>query len=481
MLASRRTRDQHSGDVTRAPLAQAIPGSDPRGTAPGRFPSPHVHRHLLGVVRTIIRADSDPARQTLFAHVVRSRPLVRFIYRLHRSLAGTTASALLVSCYGLAAFLRIARGDNRTARVLVVAGHENARQEVSRVVAWMGAADCEWVRTDAGAALGGLRLLHPFRTGTRRRLVKVLRLIGTIDDRHGFLVSCRAAAGIAWYARAKAILDAQRPGAILVSSDSNPEEAGFVGAARALGVPQVFISHAYPTPFSPPLDFTLSILEGESAVRTRLHKGPITGRILLAGIAGDSAPLDAGRFERTRPVIGIFPPKAFSWHTLAAIIDDCRTHFQASRIVIRWHPSMIEPARLARVVADRAGIEESPRTASLPEVAGQCDWVVAGENSNVHLPVLKLGIPTVVVKGLGLYPGNRSDLYDFVANRIVFPPVTTIRDVQPDALRAFFADTWSARFVGYDAAYLRPHAEIGEEVRRAIVALVERPAPPAPG
>ena len=43
-------------------------------------------------------------------------------------------------------------------------------------------------------------------------------------------------------------------------------------------------------------------------------------------------------------------------------------------------------------------------SAALPDVARRCDWVIADENSNVHLPVLKLGIPTVVVKGLGLYP-----------------------------------------------------------------------------
>ena len=39
---------------------------------------------------------------------------------------------------------------------------------------------------------------------------------------------------------------------------------------------------------------------------------------------------------------------------------------------------------------------------SLADVARTCDWVIADENSNVHLEVLKLGIPTLAIRRLGL-------------------------------------------------------------------------------
>jgi hypothetical protein len=258
-----------------------------------------------------------------------------------------------------------------------------------------------------------------------------------------------------------------------VSSDSNPEEVGFAAAARRCGIPQVFVSHAYPTPFAPPLDFTLSILEGEAALRMRRRKGMVKGDVLFSGLEGESAPLDPWRFNRPNPVIGIFTPKAISWPTLAAVIDDCRRHFHARAVIIRWHPSMFERSRLGEVVNDRSGIVESPRTAALAEVAGQCDWVVADENSNVHLPVLKLGLPTIAVRNLGLYPASRSDLYGFVANGIVFPPVRSLRDMRPDALVAFFSGSWADRFEQYDAAYYRPRAGIDREIRQAICALFD--------
>lgn len=428
----------------------------------------------------MVRVDSDPGRQALFANVVRSRRAVRFVYALHARIRGTWGGALLVSLYGIGAFLSLAPARNRGARVLAFARHANARRQVARVVSWIGPGECGWIRTGlpatlhhGAAGLLGLRLV-------RGRMKRVLSLLRSLDAKHGFLVSCRSAGAIGWYSRSRELLAFRRPGAVLVSSDSQPEEIAFVAAARAAGIPQVFVSHAYPTPLSPALDFTLSILEGDAAVRARRRKGPLRGEVLLTGVEGESAPLDPDRFRRPTPVIGIFTPKAVSSATLAAIVDDCRRHFSARRIVIRWHPSMLQPTRLDQLLRDLSDVVESPKTASLADVAGECDWVIADENSNVHLPVLKLGIPTIAVAGLGVYPPGHSDQYGFIADGIVFPAVASIREVQPAALAAFFGNCWASRFAAYDASYLRDGDAIGREVGRAVLGLTERrPEEPA--
>jgi hypothetical protein len=423
---------------------------------------------LLRVVRLVIRVDSDPARQALFAKLVQARRPVRLAFRLHERIAGSWASVFFVSCYGFASFVSVSRPRHRRARVLMVARHANARQHVSRVAGWLGTSECAHVRTGPGAVLSrsvfsGLALL-----ASRRRVVEALRIIRTIDGRHGFLVSCRAAGAIAWYSRSKDILGRHRPAAILVSSDSHPEEMGFAMAARTLDIPQLFVAHAYPTAISPPLDFTLSILEGGAAVEARQRKGPIKGGIVLAGVEGDSQPMDAARFLRPRPVIGIFPPKALSWNTMAAVIEECRSRFNARRIVIRWHPSMLEPPQLTRLLTDVGDIVETPRHGTAQDAARQCDWVIGDENSNVHLPVLKLGIPTVAVRRLGVYSEQRSDQYGFVAGGVVYPPVDAIGDIDPDAFVAFFDGCWATRFGGYDAAYFRPQAAVARDVQDAV-------------
>ena len=428
---------------------------------------------ILRAIRIVIRADSDPVRQALFVNLKQSRPSVRLVFALHELLGRTPTSALLVSCYGLAFFLRIAPPRNRAVRILTVARHANARRHVGRVASWLESGVCAAVSTRFSVRTAWSGIVTLLRGSSRSSFLRALRIVRRVDRRHGFLVSCRVTGALAWYARSRAILDAHRPDAVMVSSDSNPEELGFASAARALDVPTVFVSHAYTTPLSPPLDFSLSILEGEAAVRARRRKGPIKGDIVLAGLEGDSAPLDTARFERTDPVIGLFTPKGVSWPKLVEIIADCRQHFRAREIVIRWHPSMLERPRLAERLADTSGVVESARTADLTDVAQRCDWVIADENSGVHLPVLKLGIPTIAVKDLGLYPRSRSDLYGFAAEGVVFPPVSSVRDVSPDALATFFSDGWPTRFQHFDASYLRPPQAIGSEVRRAIWRLFE--------
>ncbi len=424
---------------------------------------------LLRAIRIVIRADSDPVRQALFANLTQSSLPARLVYGFHERIGNPSLAALLVSCYGAAFFLTIAPDRNPRARILTVARHANARRQVHRVASWVGPEQCGWLKT----GLKGLVGPFAFTGRTFHRFLTAFRIIRRVDQARGFLVSCRVAGAIAWYARAAAIFSTRTPDAVLVSSDSNPEELGFASAARARRIPTVFISHAYPTPLSPVLDFSLSILEGEAEVQARSRKGPIRGQVVFAGLEGDSAPLDATRIERPNPVIGIFTPKAVSWPTLSAIIADCRQYLHARQIIIRWHPSMIEPPKLDHVPGGATGIVESSPSATVWEVAAQCDWVIADENSGVHLPVMKLGIPTVAIKHLGLYPDSRSDLYGFAANAIVFPPLDSIRDLNAAALASFFKGDWPARFQKYDAAYLRPEKTMGAEVQRAIWQLFE--------
>jgi len=94
----------------------------------------------------------------------------------------------------------------------------------------------------------------------------------------------------------------------------------------------------------------------------------------------------------------------------------------------------------------------------------------------VHLPVLKLGIPSIAVKQLGRYPETRTDMYGLVRDHIVPPAVASIREVESDALDAFFSNGWVARFQQYDASYERPQTVIEHEMRAAIQRLRRRTA-----
>jgi hypothetical protein len=429
-----------------------------------------VNLSLVRVVRTVIRADTDPARQALFANLVQSHRFVRLIYRAHRAIQGTWPAAVLVSSYGVAAFFGIAPARNRAARVLALAKHANARRQVQRVGSWLDPADIAFIRTGAAAFLHPSGLPALASLWCRPRPFQWLRLIRAVDRRYGFLVSCRVAGAVSWYARAKRVLDASRPGAVLVSSDSQPEEMAFVAAAAAAGIPSVFVSHAYPTPLSPPLQFDLSILEGTAELAARRQKGPVRGRVILAGIGGESAPMNPSGLALRHPVIGIFAPKAVAWDALAALIEDCQ-RLHARQVIVRWHPSMLERPHLRRSLRGAfTNVVESPRDADIADVAKQCNWVIVDENSHAHLPVLRLGIPTIAVR-LGVYPASRVDQYGLLAAGVVFPTVPSIADFDRDAVAAFYAGDWADRFARFDASYLRPAETCATEVRLGIFAL----------
>jgi hypothetical protein len=431
-----------------------------------------MHITLLTAVRTTMLADSDPVRRALFARLRATSTAVRLACWLHAHLPGPLSS-LLVSSYGVKSWLTIRRPDKAPCDLLAVGVHANARRRISDIAATYDPNRVRVLRTKTSVLLRPATITRLAQLAVSRQTRRAFRLIDRINRRGDFLVSCRVASVIGCYAASRQALTAAPVGGVLVSSDSNPEEVGLVAAARSRSLPSVFVSHAYTTSVSPQLNFSLSILEGEAAVDAYSRKGPIRGRVFLGGVEGQSTPMDPSRLKRARPAIGIFAPKVIVWPVFAEMIDDCRRHFQARAIVIRWHPSMLEDPALRTHLDDVSGIVETAATDSLASVAARCDWIVANASSNVHLQVLKMGIPTVAIRQIGV---TSEDLYGFVANRVVLPPVAALRQLSPDDAMSFYGQDWIARFRRYDAAYLKPESEVMAELRQALQNLLsERP------
>ena len=420
---------------------------------------------LLTAVRTTVTADSDPIRRALFERLRKTSRPVRAAAWLHQRFGRGAASSLVVAMYGIKSWLTLSRDPGPSGHLVAVAVHANARRRIAQVAHAYGAQHVSHLRTGTPA------LSRPAGFSTRAAR-NAFRLVRRINARHSFLVSCRVASLLGCYLRSTQLLAGQRPLGVLVSSDSNPEEVGLAAAARSLSLPTIFAPHAHTTSVSPRLHFSLSILESQAALDAYVRKGPVTGAVFIAGVDGISRPMDPARLRRPEPAIGFFAPKVVAWPEFARMIDDCREHFRARHIVIRWHPSMIDRPRLATVLTDASHIVETPATSSLMEVTDMCDWVVADAASNVHVQVLKLGVPTVAVSGIGFLPGEHADMYGFVANRLVFPPVPRLRALAIDDVERFYGAEWSARFQRYDASYMRPEpasdAQLADAIRAAL-------------
>ena len=359
--------------------------------------------------------------------------------------------------------------------LLIVAIHNNAKKQGRKCASWLAPERVCWLQVGVAGIFKPRSLLRLAKgiasIGAWRRF---LPLVHRLNRRYDFLVSCRAASALFSYARAVEILDRQKPSGVLVSSDSNPEPLSFARAASACGLPTIFMSHAYPTPVSPRLRFTLSILEGEAALESYQTKGPVKGEVMFCGAEGASKPMDAQKLLRKQPVVGIFTPKVVCWPEFTSLIDDCREKFNPSKILIRWHPNMLGRSELASELADTSGVIETDPAMSLHEVARECDWVITDENSNVNLGVLKAGVPILPMKEFSVLPASRADLYGFVKNAIIPRPVKTVNEVSLEQLAQFYSQDWAQRFGRYDASYSTSSEDLEEHARNAILRVLSK-------
>ena len=430
---------------------------------------------LLRAIREVVHADSDPVRQALFDHVRRSSLVVKCVWNTHRIFRRTYLSSALVFLFGVKSYAAADVSSNEQHLPLIIAIHKNAKKQGRKFAGWLEPERVSWLQTGLACLFSPRSLsrlvMNCFRI---RDWSRFFPLVNRLNRRYDFLVSCRAASAIFSYVRALEILGQRKPTGVVVSSDSNPEPLAFTRAANASGVPTIFISHAYPTAVSPPLRFTLSILDGEAARERYQAKGPVEGDVIFCGAEGTSKPMKAEKLLSEQPVIGIFASKVVSWPQFTGLIKDCRSQFNPKKILIRWHPNMLGKSKLSSELGDIRDVVETDPKLALHEVACQCDWVIADENSNVNLGVLKAGIPILPMREFSVLPESRSDLYGFVENAIIPKPVASVRDVSLEQLAQFYSQDWAQRFGRYDASYTQPAELLAEQARTAILRVLSR-------
>tara|TARA_R110002072_G_scaffold7318_3_gene39922 strand:- start:4186 stop:5502 length:1317 start_codon:yes stop_codon:yes gene_type:complete len=428
---------------------------------------------LLRALRIIARADSDPARQALFERVSSRTPSMKLALRAHRLLGDSNAGAALILGYGVGEYLKASlAGESPRDGLLGLGIYPTDRSALDYVARLVGAERVGWIKVSPApqrvTPQSTRQLLSRFARGRRRR--RLLRLARLINRRYGFLVACRLTATVAWRLRSAALLAEAQPRAVLVTSDYHPEPIGLVAAARAAGLPVIFVTHAHPHRLCPPLEFDLAILDGEAALSAYERLGPARAEIVFRGVEGESRPLEPERLLQEHPVIGLFPPKEIRWEVFARLIEEARARFQPARFLIRWHPNMLEGSRLGEHLADLSDLEVTPQSLPLAEVVGRCTWALGEESSNVHLGTLKVGVPSIPLAGLAVTVGG-SDYYGFIADGVLPPAVDSLEELSLEDTVAFYgAPDWPERFRRYDASYLQPREAMDAAVAAQVLA-----------
>lgn len=407
--------------------------------------------------------DTQPLRRALFRRKTERSVAVQAALATWRVLGTGRRARAFVGAYGAQSFWGV-RAPERDASVWTLAQYANERRQLEALEALVPEQDV--ARLELEPALIVPRADRP--SIAMRRVARAL--LADYVARGDFLVAARVASTLGYFLRMFPMLARSRARAVWVSSDANPYAVALTAAARAHGLRTCFVTHGHVAEGPPALDFDLAIVDGPAVRDVYARAGTIRAHVVFRGSEGEVRPMQTAELRRHVETLGVFTSILVSWPAVGRAIARLRAVHAPRRVLLRLHPNREMRDRDWAAHLDLSGVEVSDGDRSIEEDASRCALVAAG-SSSVHLSVLKLGVPSLYVRDLDELD---DDYYRFVQLGIL--PRATDAGPSREQIAAFYEDTgWPARFAHFDAAYPDRQAACDADVRRALLALVERP------
>ncbi|MFZ5969967.1 MAG: hypothetical protein ACOYXA_00075 [Bacteroidota bacterium] len=236
-----------------------------------------------------------------------------------------------------------------------------------------------------------------FLLPVRRRLTDFFRFIPTYlylrkHEPRAPQVFDAVFAAQGWLEAFQRIVKTFRPEAIVFSNDHSMVPRALFYAAKSAGIPTIYVQHASISPYMPPLEFDLSLLEGNDALEKYRAKG-IDGRVLLIGVPKMDHFIQRKRtipapFIRT---VGIAFNTVDSHEKIRTLIDFLHKGSARLKFVIRPHPKDYRPLPLptSSFFSYSDSKSESPADFIL-----RCDLIIAGDSS-IHLEARLLNVDSI--------------------------------------------------------------------------------------
>lgn len=425
--------------------------------------------NLLRPLKSIQHSFASRECLELFEEIASRNWLIRFSFNLHRKSQNTFAGRLLILAYGLATYLRIRVPQNYDNEFLAAWAYENERLEIERVIGCLESTKLTYISLKHSNLLSLEAVLHLFGVIFRiRRLKQLLRIIKIATKRNHFLPLCQGAALVAYHIRLSHELSVKRPKATLVATLSHPVALALISSSQANRVPSIFSSHASSAsggrairPWS-----DLAILDGEASLDACRLVGEVRSRVVFKGIKSPFRRMKPDLILKEPLQVGVFLSAPINLAAVKAAVIAIRRQLPSSQILIRPHPVLFLTPDLTDTFVNLPGVDVV-RNSSLVECLERVKLVFSG-NSNVHLEVLRAGIPSVFVSTLDT---TQPDYYGFVAAGIVM-------DWKPDSeldlhrMVDFFTADWEQKFKRFDASYLEEPNFAQIQIRSAIEQLL---------
>ncbi|TXK44873.1 hypothetical protein FVR03_13025 [Pontibacter qinzhouensis] len=185
-------------------------------------------------------------------------------------------------------------------------------------------------------------------------------------------------------------LQKYKPRCVVFANDHNPDARAMLLAAKKLSIQTIYIQHASVSPNFPPLQFDLSLLEGQDSWEKYKQCGPITGKVELVGMPKADAFVPFRNHNKSIGTIGIGSNLMDNTEELEQLVKSITMRFQQVQVIVRPHPRDTRNFASLQLLSPQVSLS-SARTESTFDYLRRIDVQISA-NSGIHLEAVLLNV-----------------------------------------------------------------------------------------
>lgn len=216
--------------------------------------------------------------------------------------------------------------------------------------------------------------------------------------------------GVGQYEACLRFLKKNKPSYIVFSNDHTIFPRALLIAAKELAIPTIYIQHASITPYFPPLDFDLNLLEGQATLDQYSLNGPVSGTTQFIGMPKFDPYIKYRNTSKKVTRIGVCSNKMDKTDDVEAFLKDLQKAFPTTTITFRPHPADTTIFKIPKEV------KLSTNKELAFEFLQKQDLVIAG-NTSIHLEAVLLNVVAIYYE-YSPYQSDISDMYLYCKNNL---------------------------------------------------------------
>lgn len=185
-------------------------------------------------------------------------------------------------------------------------------------------------------------------------------------------------------------LQKYKPAAIMFANDHNADARAMLLAAKVSGIQTIYIQHASVSPVFPPLDFDLSLLEGQDSLDKYKLCGPVAGKIELIGMPKADAFVPFRNNKSSIQTIGIGCNLMDEVAAVEQLLRQLAQGFPELHFILRPHPRDKRNFTFLQEISPNIAISSGAKE-SVFEYLKKIDVQISG-NSGIHLEAVLLNV-----------------------------------------------------------------------------------------